>query len=264
MTLIALLFGDWQQFNPIFPKDIEILLYISLGTSFVPFVISIFMQKYIEPLEVAFISILEPIWGSLIAYVYLGENASLPVYIAGVFVIAGAIFHTWSTFNYSLSRRGVGVFLPIIRQYTKESKAIAIGYPILLLGAGAFLLNLLGGSFHAVWSDFHYLISQMQTPINRGQEGSILLLWIPTLLWLVAWSALIVIGALTAISAARNLLVSSRKSLPASSSLEVKNHFQNESTIIATRSRPTRKLDSPVAQRRLAARERRLGMYSEK
>ena len=105
ITLIALLFGDWQHFHPIFPKDLEIVVYASMGTNFIPLLLSTFMQKYIVPLEVAFLSMPEPIWGSMIAYAYIGEAMPMIFYIAGGLIITGAVLHTWSSMGHFSLRK---------------------------------------------------------------------------------------------------------------------------------------------------------------
>src|SRR5579862_43682 len=120
MMLVALLFGNWQHFHPIFPKDAIVITYAGTATAFIPVVISIFMQKHIEPLEISFIATLEPVWGTIIAYLYIGEIVSLPVYIGGALVIAGAIIHALGTSGTIPSIRGRRLFPPI-RRYATHS-----------------------------------------------------------------------------------------------------------------------------------------------
>jgi len=72
-NLVALLFGDWQALHPALPRDVGIVLYISLACTFVPTLITVLLQKYISPVTVSFIYILEPVLGALIANIYLGE-----------------------------------------------------------------------------------------------------------------------------------------------------------------------------------------------
>ena len=55
------------------------------------------MQRYIPPLEVAFISILEPIWGIIIAHLYLEEVVPHFLYLGGALILAAALLHIWST-----------------------------------------------------------------------------------------------------------------------------------------------------------------------
>src|SRR5450759_1347449 len=94
--LIALLFGDWQSVHPSFPKDIWIILYIAGATTFLPTLITVLMQKYVSPVTVSFIYILEPILGAIVANMYLHETLPLQGYIGGGLVVVGTIIHTLS------------------------------------------------------------------------------------------------------------------------------------------------------------------------
>jgi drug/metabolite transporter (DMT)-like permease len=298
MALIALLFGDWQHFHPIFPRDVEIIVYLGMAANFIPYILSMFMLKYIDALEVSFISILEPIWASIIAFVYLGEAMPLSLYLGGAFVIAGSAFHIWSTSGYPPSRRGTRLSLPSINRYIKSSKIATIGYPMLLLSAGVFLLNWLGGSLSAIWHELSSMGPDLQILISQRQETSAMLLIGRVLLWLIAWSALVVTGMLTSISAAHGLLEQSERStfaaLPILRSQSIGNSVVGtmrrkvtrrlttgenalrvmerrtislydsiESARGGVRSKASRKLTSTVAQRRQVARERRMGIYVE-
>src|SRR2546430_1211869 len=79
--LIALLFGNWQSFHPTLPKDIWVILYVAGATTFLPTLITVLMQKYVSPVTVSFIYILEPILGAIVANLYLHEM--LPVQCLG-------------------------------------------------------------------------------------------------------------------------------------------------------------------------------------
>jgi drug/metabolite transporter (DMT)-like permease len=295
--LIALLFGDWQHLHPIFPRDVEIIVYIGMAANFIPYILSMFMLKYIDALEVSFISILEPIWASIIAFVYLGEAMPLSLYFGGALVIVGSVVHIWSTSGYSPSR-GTRLLLPSINRYIQSSKIATIVYPMLLLSAGVFLLNWLGGSLSAIWHELSSMGPDLQILISQRQETSALLLIGHVLLWLIAWSALVVIGVLTSISAAHSLLQQSERStfaaLPILNSQSICDGIIGttrrrvtrrlttdesaprvierrtislydpiESARGSVRSKATRKLTSTVAQRRQVARERRMGMHVE-
>lgn len=94
-TLAAVIFGNWQAVHPIFPKDIIVVSYIGLATTFLPTAISIFMQKYIPPVTVAFIYILEPVFGALVAAIYLNELLNARGYLGGALIVAGAVINIW-------------------------------------------------------------------------------------------------------------------------------------------------------------------------
>ncbi|XYH93151.1 DMT family transporter [Sorangium sp. So ce1128] len=91
----AALLGDWSAVHPVFPKDIFVVLYIGFGTTLLPTAISIFMQKRVSPVTVAFIYVFEPIWSALLARLYLGEALTLRGYLGGALIISGALMHTW-------------------------------------------------------------------------------------------------------------------------------------------------------------------------
>ena len=96
-NLVILLFGDWHTFHPSLPKDIEIVLYVAGLCTFVPTLIAVRLQKYISPVTVSFIYILEPVVGAGVAYLYLRETLSMPAYLGGLLVVLGAILHTWGS-----------------------------------------------------------------------------------------------------------------------------------------------------------------------
>lgn len=100
-SLVALLFGNWQDVHPSLPKDILVILYISGACTFLPTLITAAMQKYISPVTVSFIYILEPILGAIIANLYLHETLPLHGYIGGSLIVAGALIHTWWTAEHS-------------------------------------------------------------------------------------------------------------------------------------------------------------------
>ena len=96
-NLVVLLFGDWHAVHPSLPKDIWIVLYVAGACTFVPTLIAAAMQRYITPVTVSFIYILEPVLGAFAAAFYLHEMLPLPGYIGGLLVVAGALAHTCGT-----------------------------------------------------------------------------------------------------------------------------------------------------------------------
>src|SRR5579883_1502906 len=96
-NLIALLFGDWQAVHPALPKDIWVVLYVSVACTFIPTLITVLLQNYISPVTVSFIYILEPVLGAIIANLYLGEVLSVQGYAGGALVVLGALVNTWAS-----------------------------------------------------------------------------------------------------------------------------------------------------------------------
>ncbi|MGH2497890.1 MAG: DMT family transporter [Ktedonobacteraceae bacterium] len=96
-NLVVLLFGNWHAVHPSLPKDIWVVLYVAGACTFVPTLIAAAMQRYITPVTVSFIYILEPVLGAFAAAFYLHEMLPLPGYIGGLLVVAGALAHTCGT-----------------------------------------------------------------------------------------------------------------------------------------------------------------------
>ncbi|HCI79909.1 MAG TPA: hypothetical protein DHW02_09470, partial [Ktedonobacter sp.] len=94
-NLIVLLFGDWHTLHLALPQDAWTILYVAAACTFVPTLLAAFMQKHVSPVTVSFIYILEPVFGAIIAYLYLHETLPLYGYIGGVLVVFGAVIHTW-------------------------------------------------------------------------------------------------------------------------------------------------------------------------
>jgi drug/metabolite transporter (DMT)-like permease len=96
-NLVVLLFGDWRAVRPSLPHDLWVVLYVAGACTFLPTLITVLMQKYISPVTVSFIYILEPVLGAAVAYMYLHEMLPIQGYAGGFLVVAGAIIHTWGT-----------------------------------------------------------------------------------------------------------------------------------------------------------------------
>jgi drug/metabolite transporter (DMT)-like permease len=209
MTLIVLLFGNWQQFHPIFPKDLAVVVYIATAATFVPAVLSTFMLRYVDPLEASFIFILEPVWGAVIAHFYLGETMPLLTYVGGAIIICGTVIHTWGTSGRRLSRYDA----PARARAESRNRRSAIGalcYPLLFCG-GVILLDRLGGFPPSAWLDLFRLWPSLPEMARQGQGTLALMVYARALCWGVAWGALLLLGILTAISAAHHFLAAPKK-----------------------------------------------------
>lgn len=98
-NLVVLLFGDWRAAHPSLPHDLWVVLYVAGACTFIPTLITVLMQKYISPITVSFIYILEPVLGVVVAIIYLHEMLPIQGYAGGFLVVAGAIIHTWGASN---------------------------------------------------------------------------------------------------------------------------------------------------------------------
>ncbi len=96
-NLVVLLFGDWHAVHPSLPKDVWVVLFVAAICTFLPTLIAVLMQRYISPVTVSFIYILEPVLGAFVANLYLQETLPIAGYIGGALVVLGAIAHTWGT-----------------------------------------------------------------------------------------------------------------------------------------------------------------------
>ncbi|HEV2583413.1 MAG TPA: DMT family transporter [Ktedonobacteraceae bacterium] len=103
-NLVVLLFGDWHTIHPSLPKDIYVIAYVAGVCTFLPTLIAVLMQRYISPVTVSFIYILEPVLGALISTLYLGESLPLAGYAGGLLIVLGAIIHTWASARVTQTR----------------------------------------------------------------------------------------------------------------------------------------------------------------
>jgi drug/metabolite transporter (DMT)-like permease len=222
--LIALLFGNWQAVHPTF-EDAGIVLYISLGTTFLPTLITVLLQKYIKPLTVSFIYILEPVLGALVAYIYLHETMPLYGYIGGALIVMGAVINTWGTarlpeektalqtdstpsapYNPSFGYATAGLVGSKVLSRPSRGKRLARaseyllatpGYPLLCCCLGTIVAYRFGGFPPSAWGALYHI--GVQLPAYLQQEpAAILLLIAQALSWLITWSVLVVMGLLTA------------------------------------------------------------------
>ena len=93
-SLVVLLFGDWGAFHPQLPKDLWVVLYVAGACTFLPTMMTVLMQKYVSPVTVSFIYILEPVVAGIVATLYLRETLPLNGYLGGGLIILGTLIHT--------------------------------------------------------------------------------------------------------------------------------------------------------------------------
>jgi drug/metabolite transporter (DMT)-like permease len=111
--LVALLFGNWGGVHPT-TGDLWALGLIGLNV-LIPVVVFAFVQRYVPPATVAFLSILEPLLAAGVAYLYLGERFPPQLYLGGSIVFAGVLLqsacgleqtNTWFSRVHLRRRRG--------------------------------------------------------------------------------------------------------------------------------------------------------------
>jgi drug/metabolite transporter (DMT)-like permease len=210
-NLIALLFGDWNMVHFELPKDALVLLYIGLGTVFLPTLITVLLQKYISPVTVSFISILEPILGAIVAYLYLHEVLPFNGYLGGGLIVAGVFIHTWGsqervgTSPTQAVRLGQALLLGIKRFHT--SGIALLLYPLLCSSIGVYIVSRLGGFPPPVWRDLFQTMPQFSTMLQQGQALDVWLMVAQSLSWLIAWSSLLLMGGIATYHALEKLFM---------------------------------------------------------
>jgi uncharacterized membrane protein len=208
-NLIVLLFCDWQAVHPALPKDVWVVLYVAGACTFLPTLIAVLMQKHISAVTVSFIYILEPVLGAVVSNIYLHEVLPLDGYIGGGLIVAGAIIHTWSSTERSSEHTQA-------QQYSSEepvwtSLLATIGYALLFLCPGTFIVYMLGGFPPRVWSEFSRFWSALPTLMQQGQHTFVLLLVTQAVCWLIAWVSLALIALLSVYRVLRILFFSRTK-----------------------------------------------------
>ncbi len=209
--LVALLFGDWQAFHPLFPKDALVILYIAGACTFLPTLITVLMQKHMSAVTVSFIYILEPILGAMIANFYLHEILPLYGYLGGGLVVIGASIHTLGSverveqpIQETVQKRPVRPYLP-----STASLFSSYLFPAVYCCAGFLILYRLGGFPPLAWRELYQLAPTLLTwlqPTHKAAAGSLLdslqqgtqrdfllLLIADAICWLIGWGTLAVI-----------------------------------------------------------------------
>ncbi|MEO7021721.1 MAG: DMT family transporter [Ktedonobacteraceae bacterium] len=200
-NLVALLFGDWQAVHPALPKDIIIVLFVAGACTFVPVLITVLLQKYISPITVSFIYILEPVLGGVVAYLYLRETLPIQGYIGGGLVVLGAVIHTWGTLGRPVEKRAPTA------QRVQGSWVSTVLYPGASCILGAVLLSYLGGLPPNSWREVSHLWPQLAQDMQQGQGTYVTLLLVQAGGWLVAWLSVLVMGSMACYHTLRRMRV---------------------------------------------------------
>ena len=204
-SLIALLFGNWQVVHFALPKDLWVVLYIGIGTTLLPTIFTVWLQKYISPITVSFIYILEPILGALVAFLYLHEVLPLDGYIGGLLVVAGVVIHTWGTVERP-QRLRVERMQPVAISAGQTSWFNALVYPMVCSLGGVLLIYKLGGLPPAAWYELVSVGPQLPALLQGAHRVDVLLLLGQSFSWLLAWGALIALGGLAMYRSSAKLL----------------------------------------------------------
>ncbi|GCE14599.1 DMT family transporter [Tengunoibacter tsumagoiensis] len=259
-NLIALLFGDWQMVNFTFPKDVWVVLFIGLGTIFLPTLISLLLQKYISPITVSFIYILEPILGTIVAAFYLHEILPLDGYLGGGLIVAGAVIHTWGTIERPNNTLVLRRQLFIAGERMHASLISTLLYPVLCCATGIFIVYKLGGFPPQVWSDLYLLGPQLPALMRDGQGFAVSLLLAQSASWLIAWISIVVMGGIATYRAIMRVYHFYK---PIESTVDIRTLRQLGYTPFS-RSAARRRVDKPLVLQRRQRRQDRLHLSTRR
>ena len=190
-SLVVLLFGDWNAFHPALPKDGLVILYVAGACTFLPTLITVLMQKYVSPVTVSFIYILEPIFGAVAATFYLHEVLPLNGYLGGILVVVGAVIHTWG----SARDAEATVAVESVRggsQVRAINLASSMVSPFLILAIGVMLLYKLHGFPMSSWDELYSTFLRWPAFQQQGLLPVAVLMIARSLCWLIAWGVLCV------------------------------------------------------------------------
>ena len=209
--LIALLFGDWQSVHPSFPKDIWVILYVAGATTFLPTLITVLMQKYVSPVTVSFIYILEPILGAIVANMYLHETLPLQGYLGGGLVVVGTIIHTFSVSWRPNKARSFESAFTLLDQRIHRSFISLVSYPLLLLGISFVLLYRFGGFPPVAWFELYRIWPNLSTLSQQGNGTFVVLLFVQAGCWFIAWVTFSTMVILTIYHIVTSMLTRTKK-----------------------------------------------------
>ncbi|WP_220196884.1 DMT family transporter [Ktedonospora formicarum] len=91
MLLYALLFGNWQSLQFVYPSDLFTFTYISLVTTFAPMVTMIVMRHYVNGVTLTFLSTIEPIAGAIVAFFFVHERFPPLAYLGAAFAVGSTL-----------------------------------------------------------------------------------------------------------------------------------------------------------------------------
>ncbi len=266
-NLIVLLFGDWSAFHPQLPKDVWIILYVAGACTFLPTMITVLMQKYVSPVTVSFIYILEPVVGAIFAVLYLRETLPLNGYIGGGLIVVGAVIHTWGSAGASVGARfispsGASSMFSVPWRAWRPSLLAVLAAPVLIFVAGALLLYNLHGSPAVLANDLYRTVQVMPALVQQGFSVTAVLVLARVLCWLFAWTILLIMAfraTRTAISVLRRNM-----SMPSGEALNLDTRTLRHMGVMpyalasSKRKEVRRKSVKPLVQRRRQDRRERL------
>ncbi|MGH2510954.1 MAG: DMT family transporter, partial [Ktedonobacteraceae bacterium] len=86
---LALCFGQWSSVQNFTSTDLAALVYTSIGTILLPVISTLFMQRYVSALAIAFLAVLEPLISVGFAFFLMDERLSALAYLGMVVMFIG-------------------------------------------------------------------------------------------------------------------------------------------------------------------------------
>ncbi len=267
-NLVALLFGNWQAVHAIWPKDLWVVLYVSTACTFIPTLLTVLFQKYISPVTVSFIYILEPVLAALIANLYLGEVLPVPGYVGGGLVVLGALINTWGTLGGFTEKRAERQYASREVRGARPSWVSMLLYPGLGCLLGAVLLYRLDGVPPTSWSELTRVWPRIGQYLQEGQRDFVTLLLIQAGGWLIAWISVLLMGCMALFNLLRLLFQPAQpgqvtrqkaprpaKAAVYASPVPARAHIQPTRRVRTTALLPEQAASRPRATERLPARQ---------
>jgi uncharacterized membrane protein len=93
---LALCFGRWSSVQTFTRIDVAVLVYTSIGTVLLPVVLTIWMQRYVTALSIAFLAILEPLLSVTFAYFLMHEHLPAVAYLGMAIMLIGVLLQAAS------------------------------------------------------------------------------------------------------------------------------------------------------------------------
>ncbi len=131
--VFALCCGNWQSLRTGSWTDVGTLCYTSIATVLVPVVAAPLLQRYVSPVTVAFLAVLEPLTCTAVAFGF-GERLPWPAYVGTGIVLVGVVLQA----AVSAVASGAGqTHTGVIAAGHRQAAGL---YPLIRLGPHSFML----------------------------------------------------------------------------------------------------------------------------
>ena len=91
----SLAFADWGNLGSLQQSDYLIVAYVGIGTTVLPYAVSLFFQRFVSPVTVAILYGTEPLWCAVFAHLYLAETLTTAAYVGGGLIALGVLAHSF-------------------------------------------------------------------------------------------------------------------------------------------------------------------------